>query len=186
MTERIMTFNMWWASRIEYSQCCHHFYCFKLLWMQDVFFIAESLQGFCVCVCVCVCVRRPVYFYALGVKCTLWRPFLRFYAWGARFYAFWRQSSTIDLCDKSYRLSSKTAAEWRIYERCVLVGCLLCEDPINVKLTRTLARTWIFSLATTFGECPSSVVEKSSLCDSSTMSIKRNREMGSCDDETGV
>ena len=23
---------------------------------------------------------RPVYFYALGVKCTLWRSFLRFYA----------------------------------------------------------------------------------------------------------
>ena len=38
---------------------------------------------------------RPVYFYALGVKCTLWRPFLRFYAWGARFYAFWRQSPTL-------------------------------------------------------------------------------------------
>ena len=34
---------------------------------------------------------RPVYFYALGVKCTLWRPFLHFYVWPVRFYAFWWQ-----------------------------------------------------------------------------------------------
>ena len=34
---------------------------------------------------------KPVYFYTLGVKCTLWMPFLRFYAWPARFYAFWWQ-----------------------------------------------------------------------------------------------
>ena len=55
------------------------------------------------------------------------------------------------------------------------------QDPINFKLTRTSARTWIFSLATAF-----SVVEVPILCEFSMMSSKRNRETGSCDHEIGV
>ena len=90
---------------------------------------------------------RPVYFYTLGVKFMLWRPFLRFYAWATSFCAFWRQSpsglSTIDLCDKSYQLAAKMAASWRIWK--THFGWLpLMQDPINIKLTRTLVRTWIF------------------------------------------
>ena len=126
--------------------------------------------------------NRPVYFYAFGVKCTLWRPFLRFYSLAARFYAFWRQSPTLgylrSICVKS--LSAKPATEWRIWK--TRFGWLpVMQDPINFKFTRTLARTWIFSLATA-----SSVVDVPSLCEFSTMSSKRNRKTGSCDRGTGV
>ena len=125
---------------------------------------------------------RPVYFYAFGVKCTLWRPFLRFYAWAARFYAFRRQSPTLgylrSICVIS--LSVKTVTEWCTWK--TRFGWLpVMQDPINFKLTRTSARTWIFSLATAF-----SVVEVPFLCGFSMMSSKRNHETGSCDRRAGV
>ena len=45
------------------------------------------------------------------------------------------------------------------------------QDPTNIKLTRTLARTWVFSFATAFSSCTASVAEE-------TYSSKRNRETG--------
>ena len=95
---------------------------------------------------------------------------------------FRRQSLTLghlrSICVKS--LSAKTATEWHIWN--TRFGWLpVLQDIINFKLTKTLAGTWIFSLATAF-----SVVEVPSLCEFSTMSSKRNRETGSCDRGTGV
>ena len=105
-----------------------------------------------------------------------------FYAWAARFYAFQRHFLTLgylrSICVIS--ISAKTATKWRIWK--TRFGWLpIMQDPINFKLTRTLARTWIFSLATAF-----SVVEVPLFCGFSTMSSKRKREMGSCDRGTGV
>ena len=105
---------------------------------------------------------RPVYFYTFGIKFMLWRPSLRFYAWAARCYTFGGRVSdfgltTIDLCDKSYQLSAKPVTQWRIWK--TRFGWLpLMQGPINVKLTRTFARMWIFSLATAFSECTRSMV----------------------------
>ena len=125
--------------------------------------------------CVCLLLRFGRKVYALKALFTLLRlscQILRFWAAVSDFGL-----TTIDLCDKSYRLSTKTATEWCTWK--TRFGWLpVMQDPINIKLTRTFARTWIFSLATTFSDCTSSEFW--------TMSSKRNRERGSCDDETGV
>ena len=58
------------------------------------------------------------------------------------------------------------ATEWRIWK--THFGWLpVMQDPINFTLTRTLARTWVFCLATAF-----SVVEVPFMCEFSTMSSK--------------
>ena len=82
---------------------------------------------------------------------------------------------TIDLCDKFICEDSDRVTHINDW----LAACYARPNQLN--LTRTLARTWIFSLATAF-----SMVEVPFLCEFSTMSSKWNREMGSCDCETGV
>ena len=122
---------------------------------------------------------KPVYFYAFGVKCTLWRPLLRLSCQILRCLAAISdfRLSTIDLCKKficedgDRVMHMKNAFGW----------LPVMQDPINFKLTRTLAQTWIFSLASAF-----SVVDVPFLCEFSTMSSKRNHETGSCNRETGV
>ena len=84
---------------------------------------------------------------------------------------------TIDLCEKFICEDDDRVTIWK-----TRFGWLpVLQDPINFKLTKTLAGMWIFSLATAF-----SVVEVPSLCEFSTMSSKRNHETGSCDRGTGV
>ena len=123
---------------------------------------------------------RPVYFQALGIECTLLKaPFMLllpdFMLFGGGVSGF--GVPTIDLCDKFCHFSVKTAADLRLWKTCF--GWLpLMQDPFNINLTRALTwaltRMWLFSLATAFSNCMSSVVVEF-LCKFSTMSSKWNR-----------
>ena len=123
----------------------------------------------------CLLLRFWCKMYALKALFTLLRSscqILRFLAAVSNF-----RLPTINMCKS---LSAKPATEWRVWK--TRFGWLpVMQDPINFKFTRTLARIWIFSLATAF-----SVVDVPSLCEFSMMSSKRNRETGSCNRGTGV